>query len=132
MDDEQRRIAILREAGFGSKDPIPGRDYSEAPPTTIPRTRVDSLVAERPIGRIEMVVLRRYPQRIVSSDNWNGYVAAACGRDETGIVGLVLWGDEVEQVKVGDIVRIESGWCRRKGSQMVVSSGRNGQLTVIG
>ena len=132
MDDEQRRIAILREAGFGSKDPLPGRDYSEAPPTNIPRTRVDSLVAERPIGRIEMVVLRRSPQRMVSSENWNGYVAADCGRDETGIVGLVLWGDEVEQVKVGDIVRIESGWCRRKGSQMVVSSGRNGRLTVIG
>ena len=122
----------MREAGFGSKDPIPGRDYSEAPPTTIPRTRVDSLVAERPIGRIEMVVLRRYPQRMVSSENWNGYVAAACRRDETGIVGLVLWGEEVEQVKVGDIVRIESGWCRRKGSQMVVSSGRNGRLSVIG
>tara|TARA_Y100001968_G_scaffold160054_1_gene146280 strand:- start:202 stop:459 length:258 start_codon:yes stop_codon:yes gene_type:complete len=67
MDDEQCRIAILREAGFGTKDPIPGRDYSEAPPITIPRTRVDSLVAERPIGRIEMVVLRRYPQRMVSS-----------------------------------------------------------------
>ena len=132
MDDEQCRIAILREAGFGTKDPIPGRDYSEAPPITIPRTRVDSLVAERPIGRIEMVVLRRYPQRMVSSENWSGYLAAACGRDETGIVGLVLWGDEVEQVKVGDIVRIESGWCRRKGSQMVVSSGRNGRLTVIG
>ena len=132
MDDEQRRIAILREAGFGTKDPLPGRDYSAAPPTSIPRTRVDSLVAERPIGRIEMVVLRRYPQRMVSSENWGGYVAAACGRDETGIVGLVLWGKEVEQVKVGDIVRIESGWCRRKGSQMVLSSGRNGRLTVIG
>lgn len=132
MDDEKRRIAILRDAGFGTKDPLPGRDYSAAPPTPLPRTRVDSLVAERQVGRIEVVILRRYPQRQVKTKNWNGFVAAACGRDETGIVGVVLWGDEVEQVRVGDIVRIEFGWCRRKGSRMVVSSGKNGRLTVIG
>jgi hypothetical protein len=131
MDDERRRAAILRDAGFGTWNPIPGRDYSRAPPTPLPRTRVESLVAERPIGRIEVVVLRRYPQRYIDSKNWKGYVAAACGRDETGLVGLVLWGEQIDDVKVGDIVRIESGWCRRQAGEMVVSSGRNGQLTVI-
>ena len=49
------------------------------------------MVAERPIGRIEVVVLRRYPQRYVDSKNWKGFVAAACGRNETGLLGLVLW-----------------------------------------
>ncbi|MDP6011214.1 MAG: hypothetical protein QF707_05420 [Candidatus Poseidoniaceae archaeon] len=131
MDDERRREAILRDAGFGTWNPIPGRDYSTAPFTPLPRTRVESLVAERPIGRIEVVVLRRYPRRYVDSINWKGYVAAACGRDETGLVGLVLWGKQIDDVSVGDIVRIESGWCRRQGGEMVVSSGRNGQLTVI-
>ena len=131
MDDEERTTAILRSAGFGTWNPIPGRDYTNAPATPVPRTRVESLVAERPIGRIEVIVLRRYPRRFVDSKNWKGHVAAACGRDETGLVGLVLWGDQIDDVKVGDIVRIESGWCRRQAGEMVISSGRNGLLTVI-
>ena len=66
------------------------------------------------MGRLELVVLRRYPRRLVSSTNFTGSVAAACGRDETGIVGIVLWGEQVNTVNTGDIIRIESGWCKQK------------------
>ena len=130
MRNEERTRAILRQSGL-NQDPIPGRCYIDPPTSQIPRTRIESLVPEKPFGRLEMVVLRRYPRRFVNNRRYTGHVAAACGRDETGLVGLVLWGDEIEQVQVGDIVRIEHGWCRRHGGEMVVSSGRNGKLTVI-
>ena len=96
-----------------------------------PRTRVEDLVANRPVGRLEMLILRRYPRRTVMSKGWKGSVAAACGRDETGLVGVVLWGNQVDQVRTGDIISIEGGWCRYSHGQKVVSTGRTGRLTVL-
>mgnify|MGYP001303203271 FL=1 len=96
-----------------------------------PRTRVEDLVANRPVGRLEMLILRRYPRRTVMSKGWKGSVAAACGRDETGLIGVVLWGNQVDQVRTGDIISIEGGWCRYSHGQKVVSTGRTGRLTVL-
>ena len=96
-----------------------------------PRTRVEDLVANRPVGRLEMLILRRYPRRTITSKGWKGSVAAACGRDETGLIGVVLWGDQVDQVRTGDIISIEGGWCRYSHGQIVVSTGRTGRLTVL-
>ena len=96
-----------------------------------PRTRVEDLVANSPVGRLEMQILRRYPRRTVMSKGWKGSVAAACGRDETGLVGVVLWGNQVDQVRTVDIISIEGGWCRYSHGQKVVSTGRTGRLTVL-
>ena len=96
-----------------------------------PRTRVEDLVANRPVGRLEMLIVRRYPRRTVMSKGWKGSVAAASGRDETGLIGVVLWGNQVDQVRTGDIISIEGGWCRYSHGQKVVSTGRTGRLTVL-
>ena len=96
-----------------------------------PRTRVEDLVANRPVGRLEVLILRRYPRRTITSKGWKGSVAAACGRDETGLIGVVLWGDQVDQVRTRDIISIEGGWCRYSHGQKVVSTGRTGRLTVL-
>ena len=95
------------------------------------RQRVSELKANKQVERLELVVLRRYPRRLVDSSNFTGSLAAACGRDETGIVGIVLWGEQVKQVKTGDIIRIENGWCRSRNGELVVSTGRTGSLLVI-
>ena len=100
-------------------------------PKITPRTRVEDLVAGRPIGRLELLVLRRYPRRTVMSKGWTGSIAAACGRDETGLIGLVLWGDQVDRVRTGDLISIQGGWCRYNHGQKVVSTGRTGRLTVL-
>ena len=96
-----------------------------------PRTRVEDLVVQRPIKRMELLILRRYPRRTVMSKGWTGSIAAACGRDETGQIGLILWGDQVDRVRTGDIISIQGGWCQYSHGQKVVSTGRTGRLTVI-
>ena len=95
------------------------------------RTRIEDLIANRPIGCIELLVLRRYPRRTVMSKGWNGSIAAACGRDETGLIGLVLWGDQVDRVRTGDVIQIRGGWCRYSHGQKVISTGRTGSLTIL-
>jgi len=95
------------------------------------RQQVSSLVPNKEVKRIELVVLRRYPRRLVNSKNYAGSLAAACGRDETGIVGIVLWGEQVNKVKTGDVIRIENGWCRSRDGEIIVSTGRNGSLVIL-
>jgi len=95
------------------------------------RQKVADLVPNQEVKRLELVVLRRYPRRLVASANYTGSLAAACGRDETGIVGIILWNNQVKQVKAGDIIRIEDGWCRSRNGELIVSTGRNGTLVVL-
>ena len=95
------------------------------------RQHVADLKPGRAVRRLELVVLRRYPRRLVNSKNYTGALAAACGRDETGLVGLVLWDGDVKKVRVGDIIRIENGWCRLRDGEIVVSTGRSGTLTIL-
>ena len=96
------------------------------------RIKVSKLKADGPVSNLEILVLRRYPPRIVSNRKWTGRVAAACGRDESGVVGLVLWNEQIDQVATGDIVQIRNGWCKHRLGERVVSTGRNGILEVIG
>ena len=116
------RASILRHVGMFQ---------AQHRPKETPRTRVENLIANRPIGRIELLVLRRYPRRTVMSKGWTGSIAAACGRDETGLIGIVLWGDQVDRVRTGDIIAIQGGWCRYSHGQKVVSTGRTGRLTIL-
>ena len=95
------------------------------------RQLVVDLAPGSPVQRLELVILRKYPHRLVNSKNYTGALAAACGRDETGLVGLVLWNGDIGKVQVGDIIRIQNGWCRRRDGEIVVSTGRSGTLEVI-
>ena len=96
-----------------------------------PANRIDNLRPNTPVRRLELVVLRMYPRRMIASPSYTGPVAAACGRDETGLVGLVFWGEQVNSINVGDIIRIESGCCRSRDGALVVSTGKHGKLSIV-
>lgn len=68
---------------------------------------------------------------MIVSKGYTGHVAAACGRDETGLVGLVLWADQIQQVNIGDVIRLESGWCRSRDGALVVSTGKHGKIAIV-
>lgn len=93
--------------------------------------RIADLRPQRIVSRIELLVIRRYPRRQVHSPRYTGPVAAAAARDETGIVGLVLWGEQVDQVRSGDVIVIENGWCRERSGELVISTGRTGKLSHV-
>ncbi|MEL0331674.1 MAG: hypothetical protein VW982_05610 [Candidatus Poseidoniales archaeon] len=96
-----------------------------------PANRIENLRPNTPVRRLELVVLRMYPRRMIVSTTYTGPVAAACGRDDSGLVGLVFWGEQVTSVNVGDIIRIESGWCRSRDGALVVSTGKHGKLSIV-
>tara|TARA_Y100000310_G_scaffold341019_1_gene438811 strand:+ start:11494 stop:11802 length:309 start_codon:yes stop_codon:yes gene_type:complete len=56
--------------------------------------------------------------------------------DETGKVKLTLWGEEVNQVKVGEKIIIETGWCKSWAppngqEELQVSTGKFGKLKKV-
>ena len=95
------------------------------------RLQVKDLKPNRPIKMLDLIILRVYPRRLIYSDSYSGPVAAACGRDETGLVGIVLWNEQIDEIRIGDIVRFESGWCQMRDGELIVSTGMNGRLRII-
>jgi len=93
--------------------------------------KTSDLRANRPVFRLQVVMVRCYPARMIITPQFTGMVAAACGRDEHGLVGIVLWGDQTHEVKLGNIIQINSGWCRLRDGQLVVSTGKYGHLEIL-
>ena len=58
-------------------------------------------------------------------------VADATLKDETGIITLTLWNEQISQIKVGDKVKIEKGYAKSFRNVLQLSTGRYGNLTVI-
>ena len=92
---------------------------------------VKDLKPNRPIKKLDLIILRVYPRRLIYSETYSGSVAAACGRDESGLVGIVLWNKQIDDVRIGDVVRFESGWCQMRDGELIVSTGVNGKLRII-
>jgi hypothetical protein len=79
-----------------------------------PKMTIADLEPDRPVMDLDLVVLRRYPARNVVGRKYSGLMAAACARDRSGVVGLLLWGDDVHRIRPGHAIRVERGWCRAR------------------
>ena len=58
-------------------------------------------------------------------------VADATLKDETGIITLTLWNEQISQVMVGDKVKIENGYAKSFRNVLQLSTGKYGKITVI-
>ena len=50
--------------------------------------------------------------------------------DETGTIKLTLWNEQIEQVKVDDVVKIENGYVTSFRGEVQLNVGKYGQLSV--
>ena len=60
-----------------------------------------------------------------------GKVANAKIKDDSGEISLTLWNDDVDQVKVGDKVKITNGYVNEFQGEKQLTAGRFGKLEVI-
>jgi replication factor A1 len=61
-----------------------------------------------------------------------GRVCNAVIKDDTGTVKLTLWNEQIDQIKVGDKVHIINGWVAEWQGENQLSTGKFGQLEVVG
>ena len=57
-------------------------------------------------------------------------VATARVKDDSGEINLTLWNEQIEQVKVGNTVKIENGYTTSFRGETQLNVGRYGKLTV--
>ena len=57
-------------------------------------------------------------------------VADAVIADETGSIKLTLWNEQINQVNVDDVVKIENGYVTSFRGEIQLNAGKYGKLTV--
>lgn len=57
-------------------------------------------------------------------------VATARVKDDSGEISLTLWNEQIDQVKVGNTVKIENGYTTSFRGETQLNVGRYGKLTV--
>ena len=92
---------------------------------------VSELQPRAAVPEIEGEVVSIGEIRKFANDRGSGQVCDAALKDDTGEVKLSLWNEQIEQVKEGDKVKIENGWCSEWQGQKQVSTGKFGKLTVV-
>jgi len=82
---------------------------------------------------VEAQVVDKSPTRQVQSkfrdEVYN--VADAIVQDETGTIKLTLWNEQIDQVNVGDRIKIENGYVTSFKSEIQLNVGKYGKLAVL-
>ena len=101
-------------------------------PTSVPpKTFISDLLSSR-AATIEATVVQLEPVReFTQRDGAKKKVRNGRVKDETGEIGLVLWGHEVELVNEGDRIRIVAGWVKDYQGQPQISLGRSGRFEKV-
>jgi replication factor A1 len=58
-------------------------------------------------------------------------VADAVIADETGSIKLTLWNEQIDQVNVDDVVKVENGYVTSFRGEIQLNAGKYGKLTVV-
>jgi len=85
-------------------------------------------------GKVELTVdvIEKEEPRTFEKFGKAGKVANALVKDDSGNVKLTLWNEQVDQVNVGDKLKITNGWVNEYQGELQLTSGKFGKLEVIG
>lgn len=92
---------------------------------------VSELRAGSGIPELVVEVVSVGETREFANERSSGKVASAAVRDDTGEVRMSLWNEQIEQVKEGDKIKLENGWCSEFRGETQVGTGRNGTIKVL-
>jgi len=82
---------------------------------------------------VEAKIVEKSETREVRSryKNETYQVADAVIQDDTGTIKLTLWNEQIDQVNIGDTIRIENGYIRSFRGEIQLNVGRYGTLNVL-
>lgn len=119
--------------GFGGESR--GRYYEKVmnPCQSYERMKVEALTPGMRGVEVEAKVLEvSEPRQVRSRETGEPLrVAEAVIRNETGSIKLVLWNDEIRQVKADERIRIENGYVTSFRGEKQLNIGRYGTLVIL-
>ena len=94
--------------------------------------KVSELKPRSPVPEITLEIVSKGETREFANDRGAGKVCSAAAKDEDGTeVTLSLWNEQIDQVKEGQKVKIENGWCSEFQGQKQVSTGKFGKMEFL-
>jgi len=85
-------------------------------------------------GKVELIaeVIEKGDVREFEKFGKQGRVCSSKAKDATGEVTLTLWNEQIDQVKVGDKVKITNGYVGEFQGELQLTTGKFGKLEVVG
>jgi replication factor A1 len=80
---------------------------------------------------LEAVVTDKKEAREFNKFGKSGRVCNATIKDSTGTVSLTLWNEQIDQVHIGDKIKITNGYVSEWQGEMQLSTGRLGKIEVL-
>lgn len=80
---------------------------------------------------VEAVVLDKGEIREFEKFGKTGRVCNAKIKDDSGEIALTLWNEQIEQINVGDKVKITNGYVNEWQGDMQLTTGKFGKLEVL-
>lgn len=71
------------------------------------------------------------PIREFEKDGKSGRVATATIKDESAIIKLTLWNEQIDTVTLGDKLEITNAWCDEWKEEKKLSPGKFGKIKVL-
>ena len=71
------------------------------------------------------------PRKVITRYGSRVLVATAKLKDDTGSVDLTLWGKQIDEVKVGDKIKIENGFVKEFNGEIQLTLGKTGKIVKI-
>ena len=82
---------------------------------------------------VEAQVVDKSPTRQVQSkfkdEVYN--IADAVVQDDSGTIKLTLWNEQIDQINIGDKIKIENGYITSFKSEIQLNIGKYGKLTIL-
>jgi replication factor A1 len=113
-------------------------NFASEKPTAVNSLEGNSMVAIKDLNdgmkRVSVeakVVEKGDPREVKSRYKDETYkIVDAVVADETGSVKLTLWNEQIDQVAIGDNIKIENGYVTSFKSEIQLNVGKFGKLTV--
>lgn len=93
--------------------------------------QISELNAKSGFDELIVEIIEKQEARTFNKFGKEGQVANAKGKDESGEVSLTLWNEQVDQVGLGDKIKITNGWVGEWQGDLQVSTGKFGKLEII-
>ncbi|MFH1696955.1 MAG: OB-fold nucleic acid binding domain-containing protein [Candidatus Diapherotrites archaeon] len=93
--------------------------------------KISELSARSEIPELVVEVVSMGETREFANERGSGKVANAAVKDSTGEVKMSLWNEQIGEVKEGDKIKIENGWCSEFKGELQVGTGKKGTITVV-
>ena len=86
------------------------------------------------MGKVDITleVIEKSEPRTFDKFGKSGKVCNTNAKDETGTISVTLWNEDVDNVNVGDTIKIENGWVGEYQGELQLSTGKYGKLEVVG